>query len=63
MAGKKNMWITAQKEREQKLRERKWALVRQLASEGLSYGDIQFIIRIDRGGAYRIVKSKPVTGS
>ncbi len=58
---KKGLWITAQKEREIKIKARRNALVLTLATEGLSYGDIAEIVRIDKGTAYRVVKSKPVT--
>lgn len=57
---KDGLWITAQKERDSKLREHRNTLIVRLAKEGFSYGDIAKIVRIDRGGAYRIVNSKPV---
>lgn len=57
---KKGLWITVQKEREKKLKELRNELVIDLFKKGFSYGDIETVIRIDRGTAYRVVKSKPV---
>lgn len=63
MSSKKGLWITAQKGRKSKLKQRRNLLVKELAREGLSYGDIGWIVRVDKASAYRIVKSKPVTAS
>lgn len=60
---KKGLWITVQKERDKKLKELRNELVIDLFKKGFSYGDIETVIRIDRGTAYRVVKSKPVSAS
>jgi hypothetical protein len=60
---KRGLWITAQKDREKKLRELRNIVIIDLANQGFSYGDIETVVRIDRGGAYRVVKSKSVTRS
>jgi len=59
---KESLWITAQKNRAKAIRERKNQLIIQLEGEGFSFGEIESIVRVNKGTAHRIVKtaSKPV---